>query len=131
MHDVVPVDLLTRLLNLRVWKMGDSNRSTFRSSEFSPSLHHSTLAAYRRYSIHIQSLSLFYIRFYCFSDFIRLVSSFTGIHTLTCSGIEFRQKEEIILSLYVERKGRLSRPVQVSTLTVSLQSLAGVNDRKC
>ncbi len=112
--DVVPVHLLTRLPNLRSWRIFSSNTMS------SLSLHRSVLSLYSRCSSRIPSLDLYFIRFYRLSDFIRLVSAFTSIHTLTCSVIMIRQEEERSPSLYVGGAGMLARPLQVSTLIVSL-----------
>ena len=127
--DIVPTYLLTSLPNLRAWSM--VAQLTAYGLGTSLSLHRSTLAVYRKYSSHIQSLHLSGIQFYCLSDFTGLLPAFTTIHTLTCSGIKLRRKEEFDVSLYVARTGMLSRPLQVSTLTVSPRSPVGVNNAQC
>ncbi len=112
--DIVPVHLLTRLPNLRVWTMGPSS-----AGEGWLSLHRSALSVYRRYSSHIQSLELSDISFHRFSDFTGLVSAFTSIHTFTCDTIGLLRERHPNTSLYVGGTGPLARPPQVSTLKVS------------
>ncbi len=125
--DVVPVHLLTRFPNLRVWamEMYDSLDGP------SLSLHRSALSLYSRHSSLIQRLDLCHITFYRFSDFTGLVSAFTSIHTLTCGWIRFWQEveeEPTDHSLYVRGTGTLSQSLQISTLQVSFRSPLSIND---
>ena len=115
--DIVPVHLLTRLPNLRVWKTGPVvvNNTAHQASL---SLHRYTLSLYRSTSTCIHRLELRTVHFDCLADFIGLISSFNSIHTLTCYNIDFRRDEEFNASLYVGRTGRLSCPLQISTLEV-------------
>ena len=143
--DVVPVDFLTRLPNLHAWTMETTlERMTSLSLHHSGlsvhqppvtrnhtggeyhyhltlSLHRSVLSLYRRYSSHIQRLDLCDIRFDRMSDFTGLVSAFTSIHTLICSQIEFRHKEQRNSYLYVGGKSLLTRTLQLSTFIVSFR----------
>ena len=140
--DVVPVDFLTRLPNVHAWTMetGDEKRASLSLHHSALSIHHSALSLhragvsfyrlalslhrsalslYRRYSSHIQRLDLCNIYFDRLSDFSGLISAFTSIHTLICSQIGFRHKEQHNASLYVGGTSLLRRPLQVSTLIVS------------
>ena len=123
--DRVPVNLLTRLPNVRAWSM----ELVTAGWQASLSLHRSMLAMYRTYSSRIQSLNLSGIRFRSFLDFTGLVAAFTSIRSLICSNLKIESwpEEEFNLSFYMGRGGRLSRRPQLSTFTVSLQSPVGVN----
>ena len=121
--DVVPVHLLTRLPKLRSWTMRSETQTP--DSRISLSLHRSVLSLYWRHSSHIHTLHLSCLRFYCLTDFTGLVSAFTSIQNLTCYCIEFRRKDQLESTppWYVgAHPGILSRPLQISSLSVSCRS---------
>lgn len=79
----VPVHLLTRFPNLRMWSF-----ESFGIIQVGLSFHRSALRCYQIYSSRIHHLELFQIWFDRMSDFTRLVSAFMNIHTITCSNIQ-------------------------------------------
>ena len=115
---VVPVHLLSQLPNLRSWRMGIDVFVVRNLVHLS--LHRCTLSRYKRFAGHVHDLELFSIAFDDVSDFVGLVSSFTGIRTITCSRIWFRttEQQESVLSLRASRTGLLSRPPKFTTVHV-------------
>lgn len=129
---VAPVHLFSQLPNLRAWRMG-ADMFVARDPVYL-SLHHRTLSRYKRFGHHIQDLELFNIAFNDISDFMGLVSSFTGVHALTCSRIWFRtvEDEDSKSSLKAARMDLLSRALKLKKLNVSLLGgLSGTESMRC
>ncbi|PIL33802.1 hypothetical protein GSI_04427 [Ganoderma sinense ZZ0214-1] len=114
--DVVPVHLLIRFPNLRVWTMASG-------SPLGLSLHRSALRCYRHYGSRIHYLHLLDACFEGMSDFAGLISAFTSIHTLACSSITFRKADENDSSQVTLRSNTLSRHPPISTLRCWLSKL--------
>ena len=90
--DAVPIRLLSRLPNLRTWKMGvpeDQENAWVPSLQSGPSP--------PIYSSHIRNLELAFAYLKHIYVFVDLVSAFTGIHTLACSNIVIASAREIEL----------------------------------
>ena len=83
--EIIRLHLFTRLPNLRAWKM--STNMWLYPSQLRLSLHGSTTSCYRTYGRRIQNLELGNIRFQDVSHFVRLISAFTGLRSLSCSNI--------------------------------------------
>ncbi|KAI1783853.1 hypothetical protein LXA43DRAFT_293548 [Ganoderma leucocontextum] len=91
--DVAPIHLLSRLPNLRAWRM-EVNECGPKGQPGVLSPHLSALSCYERHGGRIQDLALSNISFDNLSDFQRLVSAFPGIRSLSCSQIRFRTTTE-------------------------------------
>lgn len=124
--DVVPVHLLSRLPNLRTWKMG------LRGSESGPetvtaslSFNRLTLSCYQRYGSGIRNLEIAHIPFQDLSDFIGLVSVFTCLESLTCSRIGYRTARGYGISPHGgwETNPRV-KPLRIQRLNVSTNLLS-------
>ncbi|KAI1785959.1 quinon protein alcohol dehydrogenase-like superfamily [Ganoderma leucocontextum] len=114
---VVPLYLLTRLPNLRTWRMEVTEPSPqFKWPKPWLSLHRSVLSRYRKFGGHIQDLELYDIPFYSISDFIGLVSAVAGIQSLTCSYIWFRMEKERNFSVY---GSVVPKPLKIKSLHVN------------
>ena len=119
--DVVPVRLLSRLPNVRAWKM------EMKAYEYYPekgpwlSLHRSALWRYQKYGGCIRNLELTGVIMEDMSDFMGLLSAFTSIGSLTCSGIGFRRRKESN-SLYdsISARNMLARSLKLENLVVSV-----------
>ncbi|KAI1789273.1 hypothetical protein LXA43DRAFT_874868, partial [Ganoderma leucocontextum] len=81
--DVAPVHILSRLQNLRTWKL-ELVGSPLTTGGPWLSFHRSALSCYRRYGNHIQNLELSCLPLDDVSDLTGLVSAFTGIQSVTC-----------------------------------------------
>ena len=90
--EVVPVHVLSRLPNLRIWAMGRGISNVDKGPRLS--FNRSTLRCYRKYGGHIQCLQLSSLLLDDISDFIGLVSAFTMLDTLTCTNIKLRPARE-------------------------------------
>ena len=107
---VVPTYLFTHFPNLRVWRIhGEMGYPRENWVTF----HRSTLRYYNICSSHIHHLELCNIQFKRMSDFARLVSAFTSIHTLTCTYIQLPEADSSQNTLRTQS-------LQISTLKVSL-----------
>ena len=89
--DVAPTHLLSRLPNLRGWRMEVAkNDCGPKGQPILLSPHRSALSCYERHGGRIQHLELSNVCFDDVSDFKALVLAFTGIYSLSCSHIRFR-----------------------------------------
>ena len=120
--DVVPVHLLSRLPNLRVWRMGMREYSYSHAAN-GPwlSLHRSALWRYQKYGGCIRNLELTGVIMEDVSDFMGLLSAFTGIRSLTCSGIDFRRcHEPSSMPDSMSARNMLARSLKIENLVVSV-----------
>ena len=107
---VVPMYLFAHFPNLRVWRIhGEMGYPRENWVTF----HRSTLRYYNICSSHIHHLELCNIQFKRMSDFARLVSAFTSIHTLTCTYIQLPTADSSQNTLRTQS-------LHISTLKVSL-----------
>ena len=116
--DIVRSHLFTRLPNLRAWRM----RAGLLPDRNTPwlSFHPSALVCYRAYGSSIQSLELEGIPFREMSHFVRLVSAFTTMHTLTCYNIRLRKAQRTLEYDASQMANKLSRPLKIQYLHVSV-----------
>ena len=115
--DVVPVYLLSRLPNLRTWRMGMRECTYDRKKGPWLSLHHSALWRYQKYGGRIQNLELIGVIMEDMSDFMGLLSAFTSICSLTCGWIDFRrQKEPNSLYDSMSARNMLARSLKLENL---------------
>ena len=115
---VVPVHLISRLPNLRVWRM--------ESDYFQPprlSLHRLTTSCLRRYGSGVQDLELSNIFFEHMSDYTGLVSAFTCLQRLTCLNISLPIVDEDYVNSSVlgpeTNVRRFAQPPRIRHLHVS------------
>ena len=123
--DVVPVYFLSRLPNLRTWKMGLNGFEGIWKRELADLLlHRSALSCYQRYGSCIRSLELASTPFQLFSHFTGLVSSFTRLESLTCSRIWFRTRHGYEVSPPGSSKTTArAKPLRIKHLHVSMENL--------
>ncbi|TBU34203.1 hypothetical protein BD311DRAFT_346721 [Dichomitus squalens] len=86
--ETIPVPLLTRLPNLRRWKV--TNQALDFNGQHWLSLSQSTLASLRKYTAMIGHLSINTLSFSGCADLVRFVSAFSGLHTLVCEEINVK-----------------------------------------
>ena len=115
--DIIPSYLYSRLPNLHTWKMSTSTPN-WSELQAQLSLHPSTVLCYRIHGSHIHTLELASIRIPDISHFVRLVSAFTSLRSLTCSNILVR-KELQTPPLDSESIRKLSKPLKTEILSVS------------
>ncbi|TBU34204.1 hypothetical protein BD311DRAFT_793898 [Dichomitus squalens] len=84
----VPVPLLTRLPNLRRWKV--TNHALDFKGQHWLSLSQSTIASLHKYAARIGHLSINTLSFSGCVDLVRFVSAFSGLHTLVCEEINVK-----------------------------------------
>ena len=119
--DVVPVYLLSRLPNLRTWRMGMREYTYDRKKGPWLLLHHSALWRYQKYGGRIQNLELTGITMEDLSDFMGLLLAFTSVHSLTCSRIDFqRPKEPNSPYDSISARNMLARSLRIENLVVSV-----------
>lgn len=122
--DMIRIHLFTRLPNLRTWTVGTNLQLNDLFEWLRPQLsfHCSTLLCYRMHAGRIENLKLASIIFQDISHFIRLISAFTGIHTLTCTNIQLVKEHVENSSLHdAEILRMLARKLlKVKHLTVSI-----------
>lgn len=123
LFEVIPARLITRLPNLRSLSMTQKNFTAMPLPAAWFSLHRSALSCYRKlYGGCIQYLELCGVPFDRYSDFTRLLSAFTRIHTLTCSHISFRtpmEGNESSVNISDQGTRRHVRPLGLEELDVS------------
>ena len=119
--DVVPVPLLSRLPNLCAWVMETRAYDYDVESGLWLSFHRSALWRYQKYGGRIQNLELTGITMEDLSDFMGLLLAFTSVHSLTCSGIDFRRPKEPN-SPYdsISARNMLARSLRIENLVVSV-----------
>ena len=121
--DVVPVHLLSRLTNLHTWKMELRDNRSGGNEEASVLFHRSALSCYQRYGrrTSIQHLELSDVPFEDISDFIRLISAFSAIESLTCSYTRFRTAKQYHSSdLHLPELAFAARKLKLKRLCVSI-----------
>ena len=118
--DIVPVHLLSRLPNLRVWKMGLEHDDYSLNSWLL--FHRSALSCYQRYGsrTNIRHLELSNLPMEDISDFIRLASAFRTIESLTCSYTRFRTAKQYNSSLHPPETILTPRQLKLKSLCVSI-----------
>ncbi len=116
--DVAPVHILSRLPNLRTWKL-ELLGTPLTAAGLWLSFHRSALSCYRRYGGRIQNLELLYLPFDDVSDFTGLVLAFTDIQSVTCSYVRFRIEAERKPFVYHSGPSTLARSLKMKTLSVS------------
>ncbi|PIL28801.1 transporter [Ganoderma sinense ZZ0214-1] len=93
--DVAPTHLLSRLPNLRAWRMEVAENDCGPKGQpvlLSP--HRAALSCYERHGGRIQHLELSNVCFDDVADFKALVLAFAGVYSLSCSHIRFRTTTE-------------------------------------
>ena len=88
--DIVPLHLLCRLPNLHTWEIGMAGiecRSTEVGAVIPCRQDRIALSSYGSFSYNVRNLELAWVSFEDISDFIELVSTFTGVQRLVCSYI--------------------------------------------
>ena len=88
--ETIPDPLLTRLPNLRRWRV--TNQSLDFRGQHWLSLNHSTLASLRKYTANISHLSINALSFSSCMDFVRFVSAFSGLRSLVCEEINVKRE---------------------------------------
>ncbi|KAI1782326.1 WD40-repeat-containing domain protein [Ganoderma leucocontextum] len=114
MLDVIPLHLLSRLPNLRTWEMGMAGIERRLEAAAWLSCRGYKLSSY---TSQVRNLELAYVPFEDISDFIGLVSAFTGIHNLTCSHIRIKSSMEA--APHGSETGTLGRSMQMRSLRFS------------
>ena len=109
--DVVPLHLLSHLPNLRTWEIGVAGVESRSEAGAWLSCQHTSLSDYQSFSTSVRNLDLAYVHFEDISDFMELVSAFTGIHNLACAYISIKSS--------TEANPRIIRPTQIKSLKVS------------
>ncbi|KAI1782619.1 WD40-repeat-containing domain protein [Ganoderma leucocontextum] len=114
MLDVIPLHLLSRLPNLRTWEMGMAGIERRLEAAAWLSCRGYKLSSY---TSQVRNLELAYVPFEDISDFIGLVSAFTGIHNLTCSHIRIKSSMEA--APHGSETDTLGRSMQMRSLRFS------------
>ena len=119
--DVVPVHLLSRLPNLHaLWMEMEAYEYDVEKGPWL-SFHRSALWCYQKYGGRMQNLEIIGVIMEDMSDFMGLLSAFTNIHSLTCSGIDFRKrKEPHSLHDPILARNMLARSLKIENLVVSV-----------
>ena len=97
MLDIVPLHLLCRLPNLHTWEIGMAGiecRSTEVGAVIPCRQDRIALSSYGSFSYNVRNLELAWVSFEDISDFIELVSTFTGVQRLVCSYISIKSSME-------------------------------------
>ena len=121
--DIAPVHILSRLPNLRTWKLELAGSPLTTGGPWL-SFHRSTLSCYSRYGGHIRNLELLSIPFDDLSDFTRLVSALAGIQSVSISYIRFRSDPE--RKPFIDHSGptgkasTFARSLKIKSLSVSI-----------
>ena len=113
--DIVPLHLLCRLPYLHTWEIGMAGiecRSTEVGAVISCRQDRIALSSYGSFSHNVRNLELARVSFEDISDFIELVSTFTGVQRLVCSYISIKSSLE-------SRDSRV-RSTQMKNLQVSI-----------
>ncbi|KAI1782618.1 WD40-repeat-containing domain protein [Ganoderma leucocontextum] len=130
MLNVIPLHLLSRLPNLRMWEMGMAGIERRLVAGAWLSCHGSALSSYQSYSSNVRNLELVYVPFEHISDFIGLVSAFTSIHNLTCSCIWIKSSMEA--APHGSETDMIARSMQMRSLrfstTVDIRAVAYLLD---
>ena len=114
--DIVRLHLLTQLPNLRAWRM-EVGVCAFTARL---SLHRTALLCYRTYGGRIRKLELSAIPMEDVSHFTRLVSAFTNIQELFCSGIKIRKKDTASLHPSEVLNFKLAKLPKIQHLSVNM-----------
>ena len=109
--DVVPLHLLSHLPNLRTWEIGMAGVERRSEAGAWLSCQHTSLSGYQSFSTSVRNLDLAHVHFEDISDFMELVSAFTGIQNLACAYISIKSS--------TEANPRAIRPTQIKSLKVS------------
>ncbi len=114
--DIFRVHLLTQLSNLRAWGL-----RTEQPGYYGPrlSLHCSVLLCYRTYGSHIQNLEIANIYIQDVSHFVRLISAFTNLRSLSCSTVWLRMEHQTPLH-DAQTLRKLAKPLKMQHLSVSI-----------
>ncbi|KAI1784163.1 WD40-repeat-containing domain protein [Ganoderma leucocontextum] len=118
--DIIRLHLFTRLPNLRTWGMRGSISSSYWQTrpQTRLSLHRSTILCYRVYGGCIQNLELAGIPVQDVSHFVRLISAFTSLHSLTCSNVWLRKKHQTSLHDSEVSNFKLAKPLKIRHLSI-------------
>ena len=113
--EIIPIPLLTRLPNLRRWKI--TNQSLDFRGQHWLSLSQSTLSSLHKHARKIGHLSINTLSFSGCADLVRFVCAFSCLHTLVCEEINVK-KHGITTSLATTYQ-RLAPQCSLTRLLVS------------
>ena len=124
--DTIRLHLFSQLPNLHTWRMSASSPDSeprWLIVRVRPraqlSFHSTTLLCYRTHGLHIHTLELADIHIPDISHFIRLVSAFTSLRSLTSFNILVRKELQVPL-LDSETIRKLSKPLKIENLAVRI-----------